>query len=423
MTTVLPDAVGAKAPATVSGPALPAPASTADMALLAAQLQTLAEEMGRLRMGLDRLLVISDARNRQGPDPAGLGPLNSARELDASGAVGAATGFCAASSAGGAEEARGRVLWVQERLLLEAQALLGEMVSGSQPPGAAGVFTDARLRKGPVHAKKARAAAAAAAAAATTTAATGANGDRMELAGRPRHDNSRANDGGLEQREESASHHDHPAASQAAVVGCDNLHCSRSGSGRDTPAKVVGGVTMPEVVDWDSSAAQMSPGRNYEGRSRGRDGVDAGASDGEGGFSRNRVGNIDGNFSVCNSSQACGPSPMIVPSRPSGVAPQQHDTPIPFLDRVPSWLGVLPAQHPAGGVPMIIAASQAGRAFQAPPSAQRWSDAASGPFVQTQGGSGVRGSGPLQDLLPSLPAGEAPALGVGSAAAATRYCI
>jgi hypothetical protein len=76
---------------------------------------------------------------------------------------------------------------------------------------------------------------------------------------------------------------------------------------------------------------------------------------------------------------------------------------------------------------MIIAASQASRVVRSPPSAQGRQDAASGPCVQTLGGSGGRGSGPLQDLLPSLPleaaAATGAALGVDSAAAATRYCI
>jgi hypothetical protein len=165
-------------PAAVSGPA-PPPSPSVDLALLAAQLQTLAEEMGRLRQGLDRLVAISEADKRLGPCSAGSDQINSARGLDPTLAVGVKTGLCSAR-AEGADQAKGRALWVQERLLWEAQALLGEMMAGSKP-GFAGTFAKPGTSAAPC--KKSQNAAEEAAAAAAGSIRTDATGVEMELAG------------------------------------------------------------------------------------------------------------------------------------------------------------------------------------------------------------------------------------------------
>ena len=253
-------AVSSRGRAAVSDSTTPAQASSADLALLAAQLQALAEEMARLRLGLDRLLAVSDAACRPGPDPGGLGGL---REQDP---YRAAT----CSTAGGAEEARGRAVWVQERLLLEAQALLGEMVAGTQPQ-AAGVFADARLRKGPAHAKKARAAAAAAAAAAAS-AATGAQGDGMELAGtrRPPSDDDRARAAELEpthraESESAGRHHLQAPVGQPPEIG---RTARMDVQGRDPLGGGLG--TMAGMAASHSAAPQRIEGRHYDGPLEGR---------------------------------------------------------------------------------------------------------------------------------------------------------
>ena len=477
MSTALLHAVGAKPPPAISGPALhaPAPASSADLALLAAQLQTLAEEMGRLRVGLDRLLSISDATSRQGPDPAGLGPPIRARETDPLRAVAAMPGRFFASTAGGAEEAMGRAVWVQERLLWEAQALLGEMMVGSQPAGAAAAF--ARLRKDPTHDHPAKAAAAAAAAAATANScgASGAHGDRMELAGRPHCELSLKRDGGLVQHAESASHRHPsavalhlPAAGQPPVVGRGSLHCSRTGSGRDTPAKVVGSVAAAEAEAWDASQlgswiknegqsrrnidAEASDGggvkvvscdrmaegaacgsdpsgasqlgkRNQECQDRGRGELASGSSDGELGIFRNKSTNFS---SGCISSAYPGRDPC-----PPVSILHKHCTPPSFSSSEPPWLGTWPALLPSGRVPADLAVlSQAAQAGGGQPSTQGLPDAAGGPCAPAQEGPGGRGAaGSVQVLLPS--GGEAAATGgalivgsgAGSAATAMRYCI
>jgi hypothetical protein len=345
-----PDAVDAKAPAAGTDPALPTPASSADMALLAAQLQALAEEMARLRLGLDRLLAISESASRQGQlGPESVGHLTNAglRESDSA-------GFFAAGAAGGADEARGRVLRVQERLLLEAHALLGGMLAGNQPPGAAGVFTDAPLRKGPVHAKKARAAAAAAAATAAAAAAAAASssateeqGDRMELAGawRPRRDDSRAQEGELAHGAEMASSSGSPAALRVAAVGehpyvgSDSWFHSLAGSGGNIPAKAWGGVTMAEMPAWDAGASQ--PDLNLvESNRAGESGEGCNFGAGEGGNLQHPRGTGSSLGVHCRLSACC-------PAPPGG-HPQQLDT--CFSGSAPSLLPadprVFPTQSP-----------------------------------------------------------------------------
>jgi hypothetical protein len=513
MTTALPDTAGAKAPAQVLGPALPAPASSADLALLAAQLQTLAEEMGRLRLGLDHLVAMTNVNHRPEPNSVGLSPLNSTRELEPLQVLVSTTGISYASAACGAEEARGRALWVQERLL-EAQALLGHMMAGSQPPVAEGVFTDERLRRGPVHGKQSRDPAVAAAAATAAATATGGHGDAMELAGRHHYEKNRAQEEDQVQHVESASHSYAPAVGQLPVVGSDRLYYSRAGSGRDTgtPAQVVDGDKMAEAAAWDSGASHLGSETNHSDQSREGGGVETGASEGEDRLSRSRFGNL-----------SVGSIPSVCGSCPASVAPQQHDVSFPPAS-APSWLVIGTAQLPAdplvsptqisplqaensvpvptpagslssvdfsrpganrgfdtpgglgsvrgghggdgceglnpatllsrlsasqraasgqqqrlwpgapGGLSaIIISASQAGQAGQGPPSAQRWPDAAFGPFVQTHwqlgsGGAAAAATAPLQDLLPSLSstgsaAAGGAAFGVGTSHDATRYCI
>ena len=431
ISTAQPGAIQAKVPAAMSGPALPGPASSADMALLAAQLQALAEEMARLRLGLDRLMPVAYAANRAGPDPGGLGPFSSARDSDTLRAVSATTGSCAAGAAGGAEEARGRALWVQERLLLEAQALLGEMMAGGQPQGAAGVFTvtEAHLRKGPAHAKKARAAAAAAtAAAAAAAAATGVQGDRMELAGtrRPHSDDDRAQAGELHHAEfelASYSHH-YPVVGQPPEVSSGSWHCSGTGLGRDLPGRDLlhhlqgGGLgsvgTMVGVAAPDSEASQTGADRNNEGHRRGWGGFRSGVSYDEGGYADL------GNFSARCEQSACGPGPPGVPS-------QQPGTSLTLSDATPPWLGIRPAPLPAGAVPAISPASQAAQVGQHPPPADGWPAAAPGPCGHIQGGPWGRECAPLRGFLPSESSGGAAAeSGVAlrtEPAAPARYCI
>ena len=371
LSTVLPDAVGpgVKAPAAVSGEILPAPASSADLAQLAAQLQALAEEMSRLRLGMDRLLAVSDATYRQGPDPASLGPL---RESDHLQAAGATTGVSAANNVEGSEGARGRALWVQERLLLEAQALLGEMMAGSSYPGAAGVFTDMHLRRGPAHAKKARAAAAAAsaaasaaaaaAAAAATAAATEAPADGMELAGTqsPHCSNTIAQERQLAQFVEAAnslasfvvaSSSCPSVVVQAHAIGRDSLFCNTTGAGQETtPVKIVGGSTMAAVAAWDSGASQLGPENNSQGQSRGRGSVDTGARDDDVGNSRNR-GCISSTRDQC---------PMIVAS-------QQLNLPSSITSSTLYRPGIQSVQLPAVS-PIRLASIPAGQqsAFRCP---------------------------------------------------------
>jgi hypothetical protein len=325
-----PDAVGLRAKAQSA-----APASSADLALLAAQLQTLAEEMGRLRLGLDRLLAISNAANRAGPDPGGLAPL---REQPTSRTASALAGLCAASTAGRAGKTRGRALWVQERLLLEVQALLEEMMAGSQPPGPAGVLTSARLREGLAQAKNTWAASAAAAAAAPSSIATKALEDRTDQ--RSRRNTSWA--GGLEQvhGEESARHNYHHASfSKLAEVGSDSLHCSKTGPGpsrRDNPAKILGGCSMAEMAGWDPGASPLGATKENDDdrQSRGGDGamVDAGASDVEGAILREGE-----RASVDCIASACDPCPMGASSQKPGVT-------FSFASSAPLPLGVRPDQ-------------------------------------------------------------------------------
>jgi hypothetical protein len=254
------DEVGAKAPAAASGPALLSPASSADLALLAAQLQTLAEEMSRLRLGLDQLVAIPDVAKRLGPESAGLGQVEPSL----------ATSGVFAPSAADAEEAKGRALWVQERLLWQAQALLGEMMSGSQ--GAVGVFADARLRTSPVQGKKARNAAAAAAAAAIE-AATGSHEDKMELAGtrKPQFKNVSGHERELVLQVASTRHFqplafDQPTATgQSPAAGSDscNMYESRTSARKETYAKNdfdVTEVALDAEIQPTAAQASIAPG-------------------------------------------------------------------------------------------------------------------------------------------------------------------
>jgi hypothetical protein len=162
----------------------------ADLALLASDFQTLAEVTGRLRQGLDRLLIQTEpaqylaesGESEAGAGQAGQGPLSQKNVQDTREEHSLKAGIVqrlrtaksSASSAAAVEEAAsagGRALWVQERLLGAVESLLEEVRTG-----AAGVFTGALRPQNPTHGKKARAAAAAAAA-----VAAAAQVDRMEL--------------------------------------------------------------------------------------------------------------------------------------------------------------------------------------------------------------------------------------------------
>ncbi len=330
--TALPEVIGPKVPVVGLCSVFQAQAPSADLELLAAQLQTLAEEMGRLRQGLESLVAASNssAAYRPGPTSTGLG----AREFSPLLAADETT----ISAAGGVEGAKGRALW---RMLLEAQALLGDMmVAGGQPPGAAGVFTDECLRRGPAHGKKARAAAAAAAAASAAVPATALREfqDTMVLAGRPYYDN---HDSWALAPEELVLRLDSPgqthcqAVGQPAVVG-SNCSWTRSGGG-ETPARI---VSIDNMAIWEPGESQLGSAINNEAQMmtqiRSKGNVDAGTSNRESGLTRNRELRSGVPY-VSSASNFSTP----------GVPLQQLDI-IPFLSNcAPSWLGIGPAQFPS----------------------------------------------------------------------------
>ncbi len=151
--------------------ATPPMLAQADLALLTAELQTLAEETGRLKQGLDRLVALTEISPRR----PGSCPWEDdfARPEACSRPLG---------SSAGADEAGGRELWLKGLLLGAVEALLKELLAGGLLPGAGtGLFSGCQ---GPTHGKKARAAAAAQAAQAAQTAA---QGNMLELTEGRRH--------------------------------------------------------------------------------------------------------------------------------------------------------------------------------------------------------------------------------------------
>jgi hypothetical protein len=309
------------------------------------------------------------------------------------------------------------------------------------------VSSDERLRRGPAHSKKARAAAAAAAAAAALSTMTGGHGDTMVLAGRPRNDG--AQDEELGQCAESAGHGHFHTVGQPPGVGSDSLHGSRTTSGMGTPAhwQVTGGDARNEVAAWDSRASELGSALNILGPSRVGGGVDAGESKmgcGSHDIPPNLSGRAPPWIGICPAHRPADP-----PVLPARFANLHTEPPVGRgFDFVrggdhsfhggDSCAGPSPATRPhalagqwaasgpqlrhwpsPGGEPT----SQMALVGQRPPSVQSYPAAAAGvSSLQAQGGAEPA---PPKDLLPSLSSTESTAApaGVGSLAAATRYCI
>ena len=217
----------------------PTPAPAADLAKLAAELQALAEETGRLRQGLDRLVALTEAASSRRPSPSPAGHGWPAREGDF-----VRTGACSRplGAAAGAGEAGGRALWLQERLLGAVEALLEEVRAGGFLPGSAGGPVGGFRHQSPAYGKKARAMAAAQAAQAAQAAHTAAYGDMMELT--PRHDDD--DDAPQESGRPSAAGADQAVAGVWAGPGtAAGLDSDAAAAGRDAAAL---GTCGPEAA-------------------------------------------------------------------------------------------------------------------------------------------------------------------------------